>query len=113
MCFVLVLIVVCSFNSLWHNHRKRELNMTCVQPDCSRLFLLLPASVSVSRIFVGPQPATLWGWPTSGPCVIRRGAALSLRTMVCRQPSPLHTNLVSKVDPLFGKRGKKSTCLPT
>lgn len=111
MCFLLVLLVACSFSSSRHNHRKHELNMTWVQPDCSRLFLLLP--VCVSRIFAGPQPATPWGWLTSGPCVIQRGAVLSLRTMVCRQPSPLHTNLVSKVDPLFGKQGKKSNIMFT
>lgn len=31
----------------------------------------------VTRIFVGPRPATPWGWPMLGPCVTRRGAAPS------------------------------------
>lgn len=86
MCFVLALFMVCSFCSSWNSQRKQILTW----PGSNHT----ESHVCVTRISAGPQRVIHWGWLTLGPCVTQRGAALSLKMMVCRQPSLLPMNLV-------------------
>lgn len=106
MCFVLVFFMVCSSvapGAATQNMLETWLTSYLIFFHKNKMKCLLWLCLCVTRIFAGPQPVIHWGWLTLGPCVTRRGAAPSLKTMACPPLSQLPTNLVRKLCLIFVK----------